>query len=119
MGAAAATAFVGIDVSKDTLDACLLTAGGARAESFANDPRGHAALARWAARHAPPAALHFCLEATGPYGEGLADALSSAGLLVSVVNPARVKYHGVARGQGNKTDRADARLIAEYARDRN
>jgi transposase len=115
----AATAFVGIDVSKDTLDACLLDAGGkARAESFANNPRGYATLTGWAARHAPGGLLHFCLEATGPYGAGLADALSSAGLLVSVVNPARVKYHGVARGQGNKTDRADARLIAEYARDR-
>jgi transposase len=118
MGTAAA-AFVGIDVSKDTLDACLLAPDGrARAESFANDPAGHAALARWASRHAPAEALHFCLEATGPYSEGLAGSLHSSGLLVSVVNPARVKYHGVARGQGNKTDRADARLIAEYARDR-
>jgi transposase len=116
----AATAFVGIDVSKGTLDACLLAANGkTRAESFANDARGHAALARWAGHRAGGAALHFCLEATGPYGEGLADSLSASGLLVSVVNPARVKYYGAARGQGNKTDRADARLIAEYARDRN
>ena len=32
-----------------------------------------------------------------------------------MVNPARIKYAGLRRGQGNKTDRADARLIAEYA----
>ena len=115
----AATHFAGIDVSKDTLDACLLPAGGKpRPPAFANDPAGHAALARWATRHAAGAALHFCLEATGPYSEGLAGSLFSSGLLVSVVNPARVKYHGVARGQGNKTDKADAKLIAEYARDR-
>ncbi len=40
-----ATAFVGIDVSKATLDACLLLPGGkVRAAAFANDPAGHAAL---------------------------------------------------------------------------
>lgn len=116
----APAAWVGIDVSQHTLDACLLPAGAGkpRHHVFANDAAGHAALARWATRQAPASALHFCLEATGPYGEGLADSLFSSGLLVSVVNPARVKYHGVAAGQSNKTDQADAKLIAEYARDR-
>jgi transposase len=32
-----------------------------------------------------------------------------------VVHPTRIKYAGLARGRGNKTDTADARLIAEYA----
>jgi transposase len=32
-----------------------------------------------------------------------------------VVNPTRIKYAGLARGRGNKTDAADARLIAAYA----
>ena len=32
-----------------------------------------------------------------------------------MVNPARVESAGLMRGQGNKTDRADARLIAESA----
>jgi transposase len=110
---------VGIDVSKDSLDACLLLPQGKeRRFAFANDARGHAALLAWADRHADGSALHFCLEATGPYGEALAGSLFTSGLFVSVVNPARVKYHGVALGQGNKTDRADARLIAQYARDR-
>ena len=49
----AATCFAGIDVSKDTLDCCLLAPGGkAREHPFANDPKGHAALAAWADRHA-------------------------------------------------------------------
>src|SRR5207302_9783852 len=61
------------------------------------------------------AAVHFCLEATGPYSEAIATHLAAAGRLVSVVNPTRIKYAGLARGRGNKTDRADARLIAEYA----
>ena len=116
---AAATAFVGIDVSKATLDACLLgPEGRARQAAFANDPKGHAALITWADRHAGAAALSFCLEATGPYSEAPASALAEAGRYVSVANPARVKAHAAASGQGNKTDSADARALAEFARDR-
>jgi transposase len=112
----AATHFVGIDVSKDALDACLLLPGGTTKEAaFANDPRGHALLLAWADRHARGGAVHFCLEATGPYSEAPATALADAGRLVSVVNPTRIKYAGLAWGRGNKTDPADARLIAEYA----
>jgi transposase len=113
------TAFVGIDVSKDTLDACLLLLGGTERQSaFANDARGHAALLAWADRHAAGRALHFCLEATGPYSEAPAAALADAGRHVSVANPARVKAHAAAGGQGNKTDPADARAVAQFARDR-
>jgi len=112
----AATHFAGIDVSKDTLDACLiLPAGRAKESSFGNDARGHAALLAWADRHARGAAVHFCMEATGPYSEAPATFLADAGRHVSVVNPTRVKYAGLARGRGNKTDKADARLIAQYA----
>jgi hypothetical protein len=43
----AATCFAGIDVSKATLDACLLLPGGrAKGHAFGNDPRGHADLAQ-------------------------------------------------------------------------
>jgi transposase len=45
----------------------------------------------------------------------LAAALAGAGRLVSVVNPTRIKYAGLALGRGNKTDAADARLIAASA----
>jgi len=111
-----ATAFVGIDVSKDALDACLILSGGKTKEAhFGNDTKGHAALVTWADRHATGAELHFCMEATGPYSEAPATHLADAGRLVSVVNPTRIKYAGLARGRGNKTDRADARLIAQYA----
>jgi len=112
----AAACFAGIDVSKDTLDCCLLAPGGrAKEHAFGNDARGHAALLTWADRHAAGRPVHFCLEATGPYSEAIATHLADAGRHVSVVNPTRVKYAGLARGRGNKTDKADARLIAEYA----
>jgi transposase len=55
------------------------------------------------------------MESTSAYGEALATALAQAKQHVSIVNPARIKYAGLMRGQGNKTDKADAKLIAEYA----
>jgi transposase len=59
--------------------------------------------------------IHFCLQATGPYSEAPATFLADAGRRVSMVNPTRIKYAGLTRGRGNKTDKADARLIADYA----
>ncbi len=113
---ATATVFVGIDVSKGTLDACLIPSEGKTKEAqFPNTAKGHAALLAWADRHAKGASLHVCMEATGPYSEAPATFLADAGRLVGVVNPTRVKYAGLARGRGNKTDRADAKLIAQYA----
>lgn len=57
------------------------------------------------------------MEATGGYEDALATALHAAGRTVGVVNPTRIKYAGIVRGRGNKTDKADARLIAAYTRD--
>ncbi len=114
----AVTAVIGIDVSKDTLDACLLAPGGkAHERAFPNGPAGHAALLAWADRHAGGAAAHFGMEATGGYEDALATHLHAAGRTVSVVNPTRIKYAGLVRGRGDKTDKADARLIAAYTRD--
>ncbi len=109
-------AAVGLDVSKDTLDCCRLAADGtARQKVFPNTPAGFAALVAWADRPAGGRPLHFACEATGPYSHGVAALLHAAGRTVSVVNPTRIEHAGLMRGRGNKTDKADAKLIAEYA----
>jgi transposase len=117
VGTAAATV-VGIDVSKATLDACLLLPGGtARERAFPNTPAGFAALVARADRHAAGAAAHFGMEATGGYEDALAGHRHAAGRHVAVVNPTRIRYAGLVRGRGNKTDKADARPIAQFVRD--
>jgi transposase len=63
-----------------------------------------------------PQTCHFALEATGSYGQAVAEFLAQAEQRVSVLNPARVKYGGIAAGQANKTDKADAKTIADYCR---
>jgi transposase len=106
---------VGIDVSKRKLDIALLINGKRKSKVFDNTASGHSALSRWLnERGAEQEHTHICMEATGPYNESLATNLVHAHWRVSVVNPARVK--GFAQGAlaRNKTDRADAALLARF-----
>jgi len=108
-------AVVGIDVSKKKLDLVLVQAAKSKSKVFANDAGGHAQLRRWLMeRGCRQEFTRVCLEATGPYSEPLALALVDGGWQVSVVNPARLK--GFAQGElsRNKTDRADAGLLARF-----
>ena len=117
--AAPSRVWIGIDISKDKFDACLLrgSGGGVRFDA-PNTADGHAALVKWARSNASLAHRHFCMEATGRYGNDLARFLHEAGEPVSVVNPTVVKYSG-PNGSSNKTDKADARKIARFARSEN
>lgn len=110
---------LGIDISKATLAVCLqhtdADAAQELAREFPNTPAGHQALERWLIRHGA-AGVHACLEATGPYTLSLAQFLFSRNHPVSVVNPRRIKAYGESRLRRIKTDRADATLIADFAR---
>jgi transposase len=73
----------------------------------------------WLAKvQAAPAQLWACMEATGIYGEALLRFLFEAGLTVSKVNPAQIKHYARSLLARNKTDRQDASIIAEFARER-
>ena len=110
------TAIVGIDIAKDRLDVCLLTAEGqGEQDRFANTKSGINKLHRWLKKHDAKTA-HVCLEATGIYGDLVAETLHQRGYVVSVVNPARIKAYAASQMQRNKTDTLDAALIAEYCR---
>jgi len=104
---------LGIDVSKDTLDLVLLTDQGDSHKVMDNNPEGYKRLDKWLVSHHVDK-LHACLEATGQYGEGVAEHLYACGHAVSVVNPARIKHYGESKIRRNKTDKADANLIAEF-----
>src|SRR5437773_4101059 len=84
------SAWLGIDIAKDTFAACLLTDKTAAAGSFANSPAGLAKLDRWLKKR-KVAQVHACLEATGRFGELPAEHLHAAGHTLSVSNPARPK----------------------------
>jgi transposase len=106
--------YLGIDVAKDTLVVALLGPATPRTKTFPNTPAGHQALLEWLAKqHVQD--IQVCLEATGTYGEAIALALYEAGYRVSVVNPARIAAYARSRLARNKTDAADAHLIAQFA----
>lgn len=104
---------LGIDVAKDTLDVALSDGIHLNHGQFANTQKGHEQLEQWL-RKKSDSNVHVCLEATGQYGDGVAEYLYAEGFLVSVVNPARIKHYGNSKLRRNKTDKADAQLIAEY-----
>jgi transposase len=108
-------AIVGIDVSKKKLDVALLVNGKIKAKVVDNSAVGHQSLLAWLDKSkVPKDLLHVCMEATGVYYEAVATALHDAGLKVSVVNPACIKGFGQSENLRNKTDKADAALIARY-----
>jgi transposase len=110
-------AWVGIDVSKDTMDACLLKPSMKTCrKAVTNNALGFAKLTRWLEHQAPTFTLHVCLEATGAYSVGVAQHLVESGYLVSVVNGFVTRHHGIAMGVVNKTDPIDAGVIADYCR---
>ena len=56
------------------------------------------------------------MEATGAYSQPLANFLVAKGYSVSVVNPAKIKAYAKSELSRAKTVKADAKLIARYAR---
>jgi len=104
---------LGIDVAKDTLDIALSDGFRMQHGQFANSEKGHVQLENWLRKYSA-SSVHICMEATGQYGNEIAEYLYSQGFPVSVVNPARIKHYANSKLRRNKTDKADAQLIAEY-----
>jgi transposase len=109
------TAVVGIDVAKKKVDLFAVLHNKGKAKVFDNTTTGHREIQRWLGeRGFEPDSTHVCMEATGPYSESLATALVAGGWKVSVVNPARIKGFAQSELARNKTDRADAALLARF-----
>lgn len=104
---------LGIDVAKETLDIALSDGVHMNYSQFSNTSKGHEQLELWL-RKQTNSNVHVCLEATGQYGDRVAEYLFTQGYPVSVVNPARIKHYANSKLRRNKTDKADAQLIAEY-----
>ncbi len=109
------TPYLGIDIGKQTFSAALLTATGTRQREFPNRPAAFQALLRWLGSAAQPE-LHVCMEATGRYGEALAEFLYAQGLTVSLVNPHSTHHFAQSLQRHTKTDLSDALMLAHYAR---
>lgn len=98
---------IGVDISKDHLDALRLSDGASR--RFANDKSGHKAFLRW---RATTSTERVVFEPTGPYHRAFERALGSAGVPFVKVNPRQARRFAEATGKLAKTDQLDAAMLA-------
>lgn len=107
---------VGIDIGKAKFDAAILFPNHkVKTKKFENKLSGFPAFIDWLKKHEALDA-HLCLEATGAYSEALSIYLFERNHQVSVVNPAKIKGFAQSELSRNKTDKADAQLIARFCR---
>lgn len=107
---------LGIDVAKKKFDVALyndkeLMGSG----QFDNTAAGLKKLSKWLTNKAA-GPVWACLESTGRYGDSLATYLYQQGHQVSLVNPARIKKYADSQLQRTKTDKLDAKTIADFCR---
>lgn len=102
--------YVGIDVSKLTLDVCVLP----EKQSFTVDNH-YTGLDQIIKRLKHVEACLIVLEATGGYEIPVAASLYDAGFDVAVVNPRQVRDFARSVGELAKTDSIDAQIIARFA----
>jgi transposase len=99
---------IGIDISKDTLDAYWLSSREHR--QFCNDKTGVKALASWA--HETEVS-RVIFEATGIYHRCIETGLAQHGVSFARVNPRQARRFCEGAGQLAKTDRVDAAMLAK------
>ena len=107
--------YVGIDVSKDTIDAFVEVSGKASHHKFGNMESGFRDLITWL-RRLGIKDPHVCMEATGPYWEKLAANMFGRGHQVSVINPSCIKRFAQSELKRAKTDKVDAGVIFRFGR---
>ncbi|MDR2757371.1 MAG: IS110 family transposase [Planctomycetaceae bacterium] len=103
----------GIDVSKETLDVYHLPS--MEYKKVKNNEKGLRELIAWSNKHNPK--IVAC-EYSGGYERKLVVALVNANIPVVAVNPAHVRYYAKSRGIMCKTDKVDAKTLAEFTRER-
>ncbi len=102
--------YVGIDVSKDTLDVAVRPTG--QQWRVSNTEEGLGPLVERLQGLSPALVV---MEATGGYEVPVAAALGADGLPVAVVNPRQVRDFARATGKLAKTDKLDAQVLALFA----
>jgi transposase len=102
--------YVGIDVGKGWLDLAIF--GNEGVSRIKNNDEGITQIVTQMAQEQPQLVV---VEASGGYEQALVQALQLEKVPVAVANPTRVRALAKATGKLAKTDKIDARLIAEYA----
>ena len=103
--------FIGIDVSKKTLD--ISTGQNGAFHTIDNTPQ---AIRHFVSSLSRDSIAQVVVESTGGLELPVIRALSTASISVALINPARVRHFAKATGLYAKTDRLDAQVLAEYGK---
>lgn len=104
---------VGIDIAKLTFVAAIHINNKSKVKSFPNNEEGFKQFMEWL-QQSSAEKYHCCMESTGKYGYALAFFLHKNNHVVSIVNPAKIKYFMKSQLARNKTDSVDAKHICSY-----
>lgn len=107
--------FLGIDVGKNDLFCHIISIDQTLSCQFDNSETGIEELIIWLKKLGDPTVISACLEQTGHYGIDIAKALHKLQIhTLFLVNPRQIKAFGQQKLRRNKSDTADARLIARF-----
>ena len=104
-----ATPYIGVDVSKETLD--FFVPGAEKSRQVPNTAGG----CRQIVEMAKKLGLRICCEPTGGYEQPMVRACWDGGVEVSLTDAWRVRHFAKGRGILEKTDAIDAKVIALFA----
>jgi len=117
---------VGIDIAKDDFKVCFMQrldndkVKVKSSTSFKNTSAGYKSFKNWVMKKAVDGlAITFSMEATGIYHENLAYYLYEQGYTVSVLLASTVKAYNKSLNVKTKTDKSDAKCIAQMGIERN
>ncbi len=100
---------IGIDVGKDGLDVCVH-----ESDRYWQESNTEIGIRRLMKRLCKFSVTRLLVEATGGYERALVEAAIEHSIPVIIVQPIQVRQFAKAQGVFAKTDKIDARLIAEY-----
>ncbi len=102
--------YIGIDVAKNHLDVCILPLK--KTKRFKNNELGILSLIEFIGDNKK--IERIILEPTGGYEELVLETLADKGYKISMVNASQIRAFARANGILAKTDKIDARVLADY-----
>ena len=114
---------IGIDISADDFYVSLMWFDGKRtvvkgSRKFSNNHKGFVSFLEWTSKKTKGEKTLFVMEATGVYYEELAYYLHTEGRSVAVILANKIKHYANSLNVKTKTDKVDAKIIAQFGFER-
>lgn len=106
--------YIGLDISKHSIDVCELNGDSAKSYQLDNSPAWYDELIKRLNNLSDK--IHVCCEYTGIYYYRIANALYQTNITISIFNAYSIKSYARLTLSRTKIDKQDAKLIAQYCK---